>query len=251
MERAKEAIWNGFALLNAATGLATRLDDGADVVLTFHSVGATGRFGNVPTDRFRRLLVSLDARYELVDLPAVLKPSGAKRVAITFDDGRENVYERARPVLRELGAPATLFLIEDRIGDEDFVTAEQAADLAADELVTLGNHTRTHPDLSTLPRERLEEEIVGARDRLESSLGVDIDRFAYPRGEYSPAALEIVRDSHDLAVCTHPRVVTPDVDRHRIPRIKGHLTDRRLRWELTSAASRIRELASTAGVVSR
>lgn len=251
MPRVKEAIWEGFALVNTATGLAARLDDGANVVLTFHSVGAPGRFGNVPVDQFRRVLNALKRRYEIVDLPAVLDSSDAKQVAITFDDGRENVYEYARPVLRDLEVPATLFLIEGRIGDDDFVTAGQAAELAADDLITLGNHTRTHPDLSSLDGDDLHKEIAGAQDRLESRLGIPIGRFAYPRGDFSRAAVNIVRDTHDLAVCTEPRVVSPDVDRYLIPRIKGHLSERRLLWEVTSTASWIRKLASKAGMVTR
>lgn len=251
MARVTEAVWDGFALANAATGLATRFDCGANVVLTFHSVGAPGRFGNVSTDRFRGLLTELARRYELVDLPAVLEQGDGKRIAITFDDGRQDVSEQALPILQDLDVPATLFLVEGEIGAADFVTAEQVADLIDDDLVTIGNHTTSHPNLSELEGEALVDEIEGAKERLESRFEVSIERFSYPRGDHSPDAVDVVRDSHELAVSTRPRVVPSAADPHLIPRIKGHLGERRLRWEITPTASRVREFASNVGVVTR
>ncbi|WP_129645566.1 polysaccharide deacetylase family protein [Peristeroidobacter agariperforans] len=48
--------------------------------------------------------------------------------------------------------------------------------------IEIGAHTRTHPALSRIPPERLEEEIAGSKRRIEQELGHPISTFCYPNG---------------------------------------------------------------------
>jgi peptidoglycan/xylan/chitin deacetylase (PgdA/CDA1 family) len=54
--------------------------------------------------------------------------------------------------------------------------------LAADPLVTIGAHTRSHAILAKLSPERALEEITQGRAELERALGRPVDHFAYPVG---------------------------------------------------------------------
>lgn len=72
----------------------------------------------VGRDRFERQMRYVAARYHVVPLDQLLDPSVSSRdgkplAAITFDDGYKNVYRVAYPVLRQLGLPATVFVIPD------------------------------------------------------------------------------------------------------------------------------------------
>jgi len=72
----------------------------------------------VGRDRFERQMRYVAARYHVVPLDQLLDPSVSSRdgkplAAITFDDGYKNVYHVAYPVLRQLGLPATVFVIPD------------------------------------------------------------------------------------------------------------------------------------------
>lgn len=49
----------------------------------------------------------------------------AKSFLLTFDDGFMGVYDYAAPLLRDLGWPATVFLVSDLIGQCDRWTARQ------------------------------------------------------------------------------------------------------------------------------
>ncbi len=48
--------------------------------------------------------------------------------------------------------------------------------------MTIGAHTMTHPNLPSAGLKDATEEIVGAKERLESKLGVDVTMFSYPNG---------------------------------------------------------------------
>lgn len=196
----------------------------------------------------------------MVDLGALLTPGGDRpRVAVTFDDAYENFHDHALPILREFDVPVTLFVpvglldgghpaLAGRLerspdGDPEFndpepsggaaplMTGEQAAPLMTTEqihaaletgLVTLGNHTLTHPDLATVPPESLTTEVREARRRLEREFDVTVDRFCYPYGRYSRAALSLVRETHALAVTAADEPLGLAADPHRLPRLHAH-----------------------------
>lgn len=253
----KELVWQCFGAADHVLDFSSFASDTGDVVLMVHSVGESGRHGNVSKNRFREILQYVQQRYTVVDLPAVLEPTEQKQVAITFDDGWENFYKYARPVIHELEVPATVFLVSEYLGSDAFMSTEQAKSLVDDEFITVGNHTKTHPYLSRIGNQtELENQICGGKDRLQDMLGTEITRFAYPRGDYSDEAVELVRKSHEIGVSTHPRVVDDGffedgVDPYLVPRVKAHHSDTRLQWEMTDLSSCIRELADNAGVVTR
>lgn len=224
-------------------GASRYLPDRRNAVLAYHSVGDPNSYGNVSIKRFRRDLAYLTSRYEVVDLPDVLMnpTSGEKQVALTFDDGHENFFTNAVPLLREFDLPATVFVVAKAIGDPDGlvnVTAtmneKQLQQVVADDRFAVGNHTLTHPRLSTVNDEsRLREEIIGARRYLSDRLNAHINRFCYPSGEVSDTSLSLVRNSHDIAVTTVPETIGSQTDSHLIPRINAHRPESRVRWELT------------------
>ncbi|GGM65043.1 peptidoglycan/xylan/chitin deacetylase (PgdA/CDA1 family) [Halarchaeum rubridurum] len=242
---AKRAGWRACAEADARAKVGTPATQNA--VLMYHSVG--GREGNAGGRRldeaaFRAQLAWLDTHYEFVDLPAALDAGSTPRVALTFDDGYRDFRSRALPILREFDAPATVFVIADRIGGRSdngvpYLDAEDVAALAADDLVTVGNHTRTHPHLDRLDPDAVRAEVVDARAELEARVGRDVTRFCYPYGDCSPAVVDVVRESHDYATAGDGILAGP-TDPHLIPRVDGSHPQAVVRWELTGAAERLR-----------
>src|SRR5205823_14531932 len=87
----------------------------------------------------------------------------------------------------------------------------------------VGAHTRTHPVLSRVPPERLQDEIGGCKEHLERNLGSPVAHFAYPNGrrqDYTPQAVEAVaRAGYVAAVTTvagSNTPATPLFELHRI-----------------------------------
>jgi len=140
-----------------------------------------------------------------------LAPAGS--VVITFDDGYADNYTHAYPVLQQQRIPATIFLVSGYIGlaniwDEQqqlagrpLMSWSQVQELM-EQGVHFGAHTCTHPVLTTISSRLAEEEITLSRKQLESNLGVSVDLFAYPYGEYDSSVEALVKQAGFAAGCT-------------------------------------------------
>lgn len=249
------SAWRGLARVDASIGASRLVPDTSNVVLRYHSVGGSG-YEDVPPTRFRADLAVLTDRYEVADLPVVVAGAGdrTKRIALTFDDGYESFHANVLPVLEEFAVPATVFVIADAATESAFrhdppehvdayMTVSQLRDLVDHELVTVGNHTASHPRLSTVADPgRLEAEICGARHRLEELLGTTVDRFSYPYGDYDARSLAMVRNSHECAVTVEAGHLSDRPDPHRLPRENGALAPELVRWRVTGLARTLRTI---------
>lgn len=222
-------------------------------MLTYHSVAGDG-WRPIPVETFRHHLQLLTECYEVVDLPAVAGPDSAdaaqKRVALTFDDGYLDFYTNVFPLLQEFEVPATVFVVGETLDDPTFchdegagytyMSKSQVLDLVESDLVTVGNHTQTHPDLSTLDSETLVDEVVDARRRLESHLGTTIDRFCYPYTRFNTRSAETVRRSHEYAVVGDGWApVTKHTDSCLLPRVDDVTKLARLAWRLSDGRTNL------------
>ena len=107
-------------------------------------------------------------------------------VVLTFDDGYENFYTTAFPILYRFGYPATVFLPTGYIGETaryfkqtKCLTWGQVRELR-DAGIEFGSHTVTHPQLKTLNIEQVEFEIRRSKDTIEERLGCPVRSFSYP-----------------------------------------------------------------------
>ena len=132
------------------------------------------------------------------------KPMPRKSVVITFDDGYDDNYQYAFPVLRKYGFPATIFVITDIVNAEGYLTTAQLKEMLAHD-VEIGGHTRRHAYLPGLLGKALIEEIKGSKDWIEQELGVTTVDFAYPAGGFTDEAKRIVREAGYESACTTNR----------------------------------------------
>lgn len=163
----------------------------------------------------------------------------AKTVAITFDDGYQDNYTNAFPLLKRYGAKATLYLVVDR-HDRDWSTYKKAhhasgelmrepklTDAQVREMVQsgvfeLGAHTLTHANLPTLDAAARTREVAGARAELERQFGVPVTSFAYPFGIFGDDDVDAARAAgYSNAVTTLDGIdAHPYADPLRIRRVK-------------------------------
>jgi peptidoglycan/xylan/chitin deacetylase (PgdA/CDA1 family) len=239
--------------VNHATGHPlTRIPDRSNAVLMYHSVGNADFSADVPAEKLRNDLAFLvdSPGIKVADLPDVLDCSGGERkVALTFDDGYENFFTTALPLLEAFDVPATVFVNPAFLGDDRVERIRDVHEISSDDRiimsradvsalvdspnVTLGNHTNTHPRLDRLDDAALREEILTGKDALESAFDVTVDRFCYPYGEYDSRSVELVAEHHRFGVTTSPFVVTSDTSRYELPRVPGNLPIPDLAWEIT------------------
>ncbi len=124
-----------------------------------------------------------------------------RAVTITFDDAYASIYTKAYPLLKQLNYPFTIFVATDLVGTNArlYLTWSQLEEMAKHGAL-MANHTRSHLHLLRLrPAEtreqwlgRIEEEITGAQQIIESNLGEVPKLFAYPYGEYDEDILSLM-----------------------------------------------------------
>jgi peptidoglycan-N-acetylglucosamine deacetylase len=111
-------------------------------------------------------------------------------VALTFDDGpNDTATLELLDVLARHGVRATFFAM----GDFVLLRPEIARQvIAAGHL--LGNHTMSHPKLSTQPAARVRQELADCNAVLEDITGVKVGYFRPPFGARRPYVLRAARE---------------------------------------------------------
>lgn len=212
-----------FMLVSLGIFLAGLFKGGRDAaILMYHSVGGPGSKNyplDISLDSFEKQMAFLH-RYHyrvipLLDLAQLLKDGKKvprRTVVLTFDDGYENNYTKAYPVLKKYGFPATFFITTDYVGQEKdflgahfrFMTPQMLIEMAGSGLVTIGAHTMTHEFLPSVKDESLLwREIRGSKEVLEKILKKPVLAFCYPSGGYTPHIERMVRRAgYQVAVTT-------------------------------------------------
>lgn len=159
-------------------------------------------------ESFRLLLRRLQRTGRFIRTEEVLaiargqQPLEGRCFHLSFDDGLDNLYRNALPVLTELEIPVVIFLPTSFVGaDDSHVLSNwwKPDEVACPtrpmhwswvrEMAALGHefgsHTRTHPRLSRIsdPR-RLSDEIAGSKAEMEQRLGQPCRYFAWPYGSW-------------------------------------------------------------------
>lgn len=186
--------------LLAAPG-PTKPDSVRVPILVYHSVmphhpGQTKeqRLLDVDTTNFRQQMRFLiDGGYHVISFARLVDALEgratlpARPVVLTFDDGWQNQFKFAFPVLRRLGLPATFFVFTSVIDRDakNMTWAELRRMQAAG--MEIGSHTRTHPMLPDDHR-GLAWEVDSSRVDIRRHLGTTPRFFAYPFGAWDRRA---------------------------------------------------------------
>lgn len=125
-------------------------------------------------------------------------------IVLTFDDGYQDFYTRAMPLLCRHDFTATLFLTSGWVQDTGAGPAgrrpgrmlgwDQVAE-AARAGIEIAAHTRSHPQLDQLPERQVRAELYTSKAWLEERLGVPVPGLAYPFGYSNAAVRQVARET--------------------------------------------------------
>lgn len=105
-----------------------------------------------------------------------------RSIILTFDDGYEDNYTEMFPILKKYGARATVFMITANINAPGYLTEDMIREMADSGLVRFESHTVTHPTLTSLSREGLQEQFAGSANRLYELTERYPTAICYPGG---------------------------------------------------------------------
>lgn len=134
--------------------------------------------------------ITISTVVQAITTGAMLPP---RPVVISFDDGDDDVYINAFPIMQKYGYVGTFYLIASRIDGKNVVTTDHVAELVAAGW-EIGSHSNTHVDLSK-NHDALPFEVVTSRDDLQYRLQVPVNTFAYPFGAIDPAVVNAVANN--------------------------------------------------------
>lgn len=164
-------------------------------------------------------------------MPYVAGEKKGKVVGITFDDGYQNVYQNALPVLTKLGFSSTNFIVTGQLGGKNqwaqdngsypsrLMDIEQIRDWHTHGQ-EIGSHTVDHIYLADTPKEQALVQLKQSKSTLENILQTQIVSFCYPYGNESLEARQwVAKAGYKMAVSTQRGLVRQDDDLFALPRI--------------------------------
>ena len=203
-------------------------------ILTYHSIDTSGSPISISPAAFRRHIEHLvQAGVAFVTVDDLLADAASERsaVALTFDDGFANIAAEALPLLIDRGLPATIFVVSECVGATNRWATTDGYGLAEQPLldwdalghlttkgVSIGSHSRTHPDLTRVGPAQAEDEIHGAATEIARRLGHRPSGFAYPYGAADARVRTAVAGVHRWA-CTTEFQLHDDRQPFELPRL--------------------------------
>ncbi|HLY26392.1 MAG TPA: polysaccharide deacetylase family protein [Aggregatilineales bacterium] len=165
-------------------------------VLVYHHIAPqVPQFGvqwYVPPEKFDQELaflhdggyhtISVDSYVQALQDPGIDLPSRA--IVLTFDDGYDDAYTRAYPLLKQYGLTGTFYIITGQVGQPGYLTWDQIREMQANGM-EIGAHTISHPFLTQKDIFQAFSEIWVSRVVLAEQLGTPVTTFAYPYNDHN------------------------------------------------------------------
>jgi peptidoglycan/xylan/chitin deacetylase (PgdA/CDA1 family) len=124
-----------------------------------------------------------------------------KPVIITFDDGYEDNYYNAYPILKKYNFKATIFLSVDAIDKPLFLKKAQITEMG--DLIDFESHTLSHPYLTQLNNKEAAHELSESKKQIEEITGKQVNVLAYPIGDFDRRIIEIASKYYKYAVLNY------------------------------------------------
>jgi peptidoglycan/xylan/chitin deacetylase (PgdA/CDA1 family) len=139
---------------------------------------------------------------QLADYLQYGKPLPPKPVLITLDDGYEDNYRVAYPILQKYHFTATIFLITDFVGNYGkYLTWNQISEMN-DNGLSFEDHTLSHISLPKASDAEVRNQLVKSKEALEWRLGKKVEYLAYPGGEYDQRVIQLAKEAGYRAAFT-------------------------------------------------
>lgn len=208
---------------------ALRVDSRTMSILCYHSISSDhGRY-SIPLSDFHNHIKILQNNGRFISIDDALysgSHTAHPRYVLTFDDGYKDVLQ-VLPFTKKYGIPVALFVMSDSKNVNRKELDHSGRLLSAEDIRklykegwTIGCHSATHADFSTLSEKELYREIAAAKTMLEKQLGAPVRYFAYPKGVYSERVMQAVKKAgYKAAFAAFPGVIGRKTDMFAYPRI--------------------------------
>lgn len=209
-------------------------------VLTYHSIDDSDSVISVSVatfDKHMRFLrdkgyitISLIEAINYIKRDAELPQEG---IVITFDDGYQNNYKEAFPILQEYGYTATIFLTTGHSGktnnwSSQHLSIPELSMLSWEEIremsrhgIEFGAHTQNHVNLEEVSIDIARKEIIESKDDIQMRIDRPVELFSYPFGCFNKEVQDITRTAFRGAISNNPGKINYRSDIYALERINA------------------------------
>lgn len=175
-------------------------------IINFHHIdfaqanlGKIAKSFYIEPSKFEEILQDLlDNDYHPVFMSEIVKYLEDKKLpqekimAITFDDGNEDFYSQAWPILQKLKIKTNQYIMTGVRG-KNWLAPEQIVELDKSGLVEIGSHTVWHPYITRISKERQLSELKNSKEFLDKLLNKNINVICYPFGLHNHQIEELAK----------------------------------------------------------
>lgn len=170
------------------------------LILCYHSVGNTGWRYSTPPEYFEKQIIWLKNHFTVVSLEQIVTNPQQNQIALTFDDGYQDVLTHALPIMEKYRVTGTVFVLgnpdaanrQEMENELPLLSKKNVKFLVAKGWI-IGHHTQTHYGLATASAQELDQEIIQGKTQAEYYYQMPLQYFAYPKGAYSKKIIDTVK----------------------------------------------------------
>lgn len=164
--------------------------------LLFHSINNKKENGvsHISTHTFEKFLIELNKReLNTITVSESVKKSETNDILLIFDDGFEDFYKDAFPLLKKYNHKATIYPVAKSINENfswdiysnrNHLSSEQLIEIS-EYGIEIGSHTLSHPDLTRISNTELTEELKESKKLLTQIIGKEINSLSFPFGSWN------------------------------------------------------------------
>ena len=185
-------------------------------ILMYHSIGSSKNNLSVSINNFEKQMNFMKKNnYKTISFKNLdTLNKSHKYFIITFDDGYEDVYDNALPIMKKFGFHSICYFVTNLIGfhnvwDENQDNFNKLNLMNTEKIrswlnngMDIGSHTATHKNLTILNSEEKKSEIELPKKYFKDTFSINVNSFSYPFGKFDEEALNLVKKFYNNAVTT-------------------------------------------------
>lgn len=170
-------------------------------ILAYHQVSEENDIYSVTAEQFAEQMEYLSAKgYHAISLEELFAAYEGKAtlpskpIVITFDDGYEDNFLTALPIMEKYNMKATVFVVPSLVNTPDYLSWQQVLAMK-ERKIEIGSHTMNHIGLGEVSPEQQRQEIFESKMVLEQHIGTAVKFFAYPYGQFTPISQQLLQEA--------------------------------------------------------
>jgi peptidoglycan/xylan/chitin deacetylase (PgdA/CDA1 family) len=118
-------------------------------------------------------------------------------IILTFDDGYEDNYTNAYPLLKKYGFVGTFFIVTEPVDKQraGYMSWAQIEIMNTGGM-EIGAHSYTHPDLRGKSVDYIIWQVLGSKEAIEARIQQSVRLFSYPSGRYDEQVVNVLRSAN-------------------------------------------------------